>query len=940
MLPVLLLLLTLRAVGAGAQFTTRPWLPWRTVETEHFAFHYPLELERWTLDLASHVESIDSSVRRVVGYTPARKTNVVVDNPFDVANGMAFPFLDQPVIELWATPPDPREDIGEFRGWGETLISHEFTHIAHLSRPSRNARARLLSALLPLHVGPISLAAPRWVIEGYATYSEGKVTGSGRPHGAWRPAYLRQWALEGVLPRYDQLDHFGGFEGGEFVYLAGSAFLEWLAQRNGDSSLVYLWRRMTARQVRSFDDAFTGVFGESPRVLYSRFTADVTGQALDIQRTVRARFPADTGDIVQRLSWLTGDPSFSNDGKRVALVVRSPLRPSRVIVWSTSPEPDTGRARRDSILLAHDSLDVPARSIYPPPKRVVASLQATAGAPYETPRFLRDGRILLWRETPVGDGTTRPDLYLWDPRRKSVHRVTHRAGVRNADPSPDGRRAVAERCVHGWCDVVLVDLETGRDSVVMSGDPAHSFYRPRFSPDGARILVSMSSGARWMMLVADTAFCSTTTVPVGGNVYDGTWTGAHSLVATSDVDGIPNLFSIDMDSAAVRAITHVTGAAVAAARSPADGSIWFLSLYSRGFDLRRVVPRGVADTLTVATEPRLSPAARTPPVAAPALGVNHVSTPLPYGLGRRITHWFPSGVADADGASAVVALTNIDVIDRAELIAKAGAGDRAGWRGVAVDGAWNGSRPSLRGELYDAHSLDVRLSGALAGLEALSQFDTWSARYRLLGAASRVRADTAAWSSRSLLIGDVSSFLVQRGTGRSTWETLLANATVGRSFDQRFVRAVASLSLNASGWLPLPVSALVQYGRTSQDAPRFERMTIGGSVSPLVDRTLLTQRLAMPVLPLGVARGTSALTYKTTLNTAPLNLYWWAGSAAPAGSRFTVWNRVIGAETSTAVGSVPAVGTPSARGVIGVGESLDAPLRHRLRLYASLVLNP
>ena len=49
------------------------------------------------------------------------------------------------------------------------------------------------------------------------------------------------------------------------AYLAGSAYLEWLAAKRGDSSLVHLWRRMTARRKRSFDEAFIGVYGDSPK---------------------------------------------------------------------------------------------------------------------------------------------------------------------------------------------------------------------------------------------------------------------------------------------------------------------------------------------------------------------------------------------------------------------------------------------------------------------------------------------------------------------------------------------------------------------------------------------------------------------------------------------------------------------------------------------------
>ena len=59
----------------------RSWLPWRTVETRHFAFHYPTELEAWTRAVAARADAIDSAVARVVGFAPSRKTQVIVDDP-------------------------------------------------------------------------------------------------------------------------------------------------------------------------------------------------------------------------------------------------------------------------------------------------------------------------------------------------------------------------------------------------------------------------------------------------------------------------------------------------------------------------------------------------------------------------------------------------------------------------------------------------------------------------------------------------------------------------------------------------------------------------------------------------------------------------------------------------------------------------------------------
>ena len=143
--------------------------------------------------------------------------------------------------------------LGAFRDWPELLAVHEYAHIAHLERPTRNPSERRFWRLLPLALGADPAAHAALGRRGYATYVEGRLTGSGRPHGAARAAYLRQWALEGKLPTYAEFSSGGDFAAGAMAYLVGSAYLEWLVAQRGDSSLVAVWRRLSARQPRSFD---------------------------------------------------------------------------------------------------------------------------------------------------------------------------------------------------------------------------------------------------------------------------------------------------------------------------------------------------------------------------------------------------------------------------------------------------------------------------------------------------------------------------------------------------------------------------------------------------------------------------------------------------------------------------------------------------------------
>jgi hypothetical protein len=139
----------------------RPWLSWHTAETKHFVFHYSSDYREWTLSLAERMEALRGEVAAVVGYAPTKRGHVVIDDPVNDPNGYAFTPLDAPSIVLWPVSPDPRSEIGDYGVWQEMLATHEFTHIAHLTRPSRNRWQALLRKLSPVPLGPIATKAPR-----------------------------------------------------------------------------------------------------------------------------------------------------------------------------------------------------------------------------------------------------------------------------------------------------------------------------------------------------------------------------------------------------------------------------------------------------------------------------------------------------------------------------------------------------------------------------------------------------------------------------------------------------------------------------------------------------------------------------------------------------------------------------------------------------------
>lgn len=960
-----LALAVLFAVGLDAsplraQLFARPWLDWHTVSAGQFDVHYPTELATWAHFVAERLPAVDSAVARLVGYSPPMRVQIVIEDPFDISNGFAFTVLDHPVIVFWASPPDPRESIGQFRTWGEMLAVHEFGHMAHLTRPSRNPWLRTFWRLAPVKVGPIALRSPRWVIEGYATYIEGVITGSGRPHGVWRAATLRQWALEGRLPNYAQLSSWGDFSGGDFAYLAGSAFLEWLARRNGDSTLVQVWRRLSARTTRSFDEAFAGVYGDSPELLYDRFRAEVTADAVGIDSAL-SHVGRVEGDLVQHLARATGDPALSRDGRHVAIVLRSAGRPSRVVIWNSAPEPDTTEQRVRGRVLARDPEDVPARRFYPTPRRALATLVARDGRPYEDPRWFADSRrILLWRSTRRADGSLRPELYVWDLTRHDTRRLTNGLAVRDADPSPDGRSAVALRCLGGHCDVVIVDFASNRARVIGTGDVATSFARPRWSPDGHTIAVAMQRENRWRIALLDTAVGPPRFADPedGANRFDPTWIGTSALVVVSDRSGAPNLERLDLVAVTARPLTRISGAAIAPAVSPTDSTVWFLSLHSRGYDVRRLAHlTALTDTTTPLLDTRLVPVVIAPSVSVRAFAPSPTTAEHRYAFGVRTTRWLPAASAATAGREATFALVNSDAVGRLTILGQAAFGSGDVWRGGSVDVAWRRWRPVLRLAGFNAltsnpavESVGIpllgwsnRVAGGRLRVDYAHAFDR--ADLRLAGGASLARlatedSDRTNSSARNLAFAELSGVARQSGDGFSDFESLLAHFTAGATEDLAYQRLLTSVGLHGSARGLPTLDASASYGVVSSRAPIFEQFVIGGMPSGLIDPSLFTQRVTMGALPTGIGSGDHILTYRVATSFMGLTPYFWAASTVYGSNQFDTWHRVAGVELTIDQSSLPVLGLPGARLLAGVGHSFDEPFAHRTRGYATITLRP
>jgi dipeptidyl aminopeptidase/acylaminoacyl peptidase len=930
-------------LAASAAAGQPPSASWRTIETAHCRVHYPAPFEAWARHVAGEIEGMREDAAGLIGSAPSRRIEVVVCDPDADANGAAVPYLDRPEILLWARPPGSESGQGDYTDWMRLLATHEMAHVVQLARPGRGVGG-FLERLSPAPFGPLALFLPRWVIEGYATLVEGALTGSGRPNSTFRAMVLRQLAIEGKLPRYDELDRKRGWLGGSMAYLAGSAYLEWLSDRAGPDSLPALWGRMASPGGGSFETSFRSVFGGSARDLYERFAAGTTARAIEEEKAL-VQAGIVEGVAWRRLEGGTLSPQVSPDGTRL-LARRDPKRgESLIAIWEL---PATG---------------APELDFAGAPRWTLPRANGYAAA---DPRWMPDGRrVLFTRRSPGGDGVLRLDLLLWEPESGRVRFLTRGADVGDADPTPDGRAAVAVRDRFGASALVRVDLASGRLVAIPVRIPFEEAWpvwsHPRVSPDGTRIAVLLHAGGQWRLATLPIGGGEVREVAVAGSpAAAAAWSadGRRLFVAT-DATGIWNLVSVsaaDPGEAPEETLTRVTGGAFAPAPTPDGRQVFFLDLTAKGVDLRRL---DLAQARPGPSAPRVEPAfpvlpPRTPP-ERPAVAIAPAPAGRPYDLWETQTvRSLVNFALGPSGSTAQLGLDGDDVVGRLHWLAVGSIGSAAGPRGGTIAAAYRGWPVELSAQLFSSlekpgsqglaprPAFDEERAGGWAGASWGRPFSWGSVRVE--GGGGGTRIDALA-DGRSLTRG-LGSLAAAASFGRThnRWGFALGAevaGTLGSTAGSAWRQGLAAVRV--SGISPFARLTLAAAGgETGGAASRFDLFSIGGLPSTILPRGLDRNRILSAALPADVQFGRRYALLRAELSAAafPVVLYGEWSRASSGAEPLPEPVRVAGGEVRLDE-LVPAEFGRTIGFRVGVaGLWSEAPPIRAARGYAFLVYRP
>ena len=547
--------------GAAEAAKWDPRYRWNTLFTDHFAIHFHQGETELALELAQSAEEVHDLLVPFMDWEPAFRTQVVLVDPTDSANGYATTIPNNTIV-IYAAPPTPESSLDNYEHWIWSIFVHEYAHILQIDKT--DGVPKVLRQILGRVIMPGGVL-PRWMTEGFATWVETRFSAGGRGRSTYTDMLLRSAALEGKLPRIDTADGLGHrWPAGQLRYLYGARFHFEVAERSGKGAEGWVdFHRRHGRSVFPLYLPAKETFGETFSRTWKAWRAELSSDYLSQAEAIAADGRGITSTrVLASREGRPSSPRYSPDGRSVLYAHSSAHEGASI----RRVQRDNSRDERVS-------------------RGAAASLDGREQVLFSS--LKRTNRYALHR-----------DLYKLDLETGKRRRLSRGARLSDAALHPSGSWAVAVHTAAGQSQLVRLDLpaETNNKDLAQltpltaAKDGSH-YAHPAWDPSGERLAVSVwkpggfrdihvfdASGNHLRALTWDRA---SDTDPV--------WApdGEH-LIFASDRDGIWNLYAYRWVDAAFFRVTRLLGGATQPDLSPDGRHIVFRGYEAGGWRLEEI----------------------------------------------------------------------------------------------------------------------------------------------------------------------------------------------------------------------------------------------------------------------------------------------------------------------------------------------------------------
>ena len=528
---------------------------WKTIETEHFVIHYYQPLDDVAQRVAEVAEHSHQILVPVFDHEPREKTQIVVTDETDGANGFAS-VLPRNAIRLFATAPTALSSLNDHDDWLYGLTAHEYTHILHLD--SIGGLPRLYNRIFGKTWAPNQIQ-PRWVIEGIATYQESKQSSGGRTRSALFDMDLRAVTLDDQRLDLDAVTNGPRtWPRGNAAYLYGSHFLEYVFDRYGQDKLRDLsWSYGTGPVPYGLNRTIKNITGRSFDELYGDWLEHLRDKySMQLEAVERAGLR-----VGRRMTFSTETnvrPQYSADGKYLVWVQSDGYSDSRFRAMPTGSDASK----------AWDYATIDRATSY---------------------RMLADGSMILARPMSYRGNYDYNDLFRWDRRTGELKRLTFGMRAREPAPSPDESQVAFTLNGRSQTRLAVMAMRPfAEQRILWQGKRFEQADTPYWSPDGKKIAFTVwkNGGYRDLMVVdVQSGKASRITRDRATDMAPVFSPNGAYLYYSSDRNGIYNIYARDLASGKLWQVTNVVGGAFWPSISPDGKRLAYQGFGVGGYDL-------------------------------------------------------------------------------------------------------------------------------------------------------------------------------------------------------------------------------------------------------------------------------------------------------------------------------------------------------------------
>ncbi|MCF6257094.1 MAG: hypothetical protein L3K25_12485 [Gammaproteobacteria bacterium] len=591
-----------------AALTQDPSLNWHTLYTKHFEIHFHDGEGPLARKVGSIAESVHTELTRKFNWTPRARTQVILSDRFDFANGSATP-IPRNEMRLLVTPPSGNSAVSDHDNWLELLIIHEYTHILQLEKVSGfPATLRKLfgrnTFLFP------NMLQPPWLIEGLATYEEtDKTRGIGRGQSTMFRGLMRQEIINGIKPIRQINQPLNSWPLNTVRYLYGVYFYQFVAERYGAEKITELVAEYSNNLLPfSINNNSRRVLGKNMTVLWDEFSEYLqdtfSSEIKNIQQAGEI-----TGTQITHTGYFTRSPQVSSNGDIYYLEDDLQTEPRLMVIRQGTTKPEV-------------IADVRGNRF---------DLHPTAG-------------IIVAEIDTINTTNLFSDLYHLDPNSGNKNRLTYGKRYLQATWSPDGKNIIAIHNQLGQHALHLLDKHGNKIDTLWQGEDNTIISSVNGSPDGDHLVMAVwrpdtlwnlehfnFQTRQWTLLTHDTHIENSPRFNHNG----------QSIVFSADYDGVFNIYQLTLANGKLEKLTNVTGeASTPALHHTANGEqLVYINLGATGYDLFQL-----RETSPIALPTNIDTASNTVDYRPSPLYAPIQNTSIePYNALPRIipTAWFP-----------------------------------------------------------------------------------------------------------------------------------------------------------------------------------------------------------------------------------------------------------------------------------------------------------